>query len=166
MNFDQAFHTLLGHEGGFTEDPRDPGNWTGGRVGAGELRGTKFGIAANTYPNEDIRNLTVDRAKEIYRRDFWNPVRADELPAEVRYAVFDAAVNSGVRQAARWLQRAVGVRDDGVIGPITLGAVRATDPQVLLRRMLSARLRFMTDLPTWPTFGRGWARRIADLMGA
>ncbi|HSW63686.1 MAG TPA: putative peptidoglycan-binding domain-containing protein, partial [Dissulfurispiraceae bacterium] len=90
--------------------------------------------------------------------------RADELPAEVRYAVFDAAVNSGVRQAARWLQRAVGVRDDGVIGPITLGAVRATDPQVLLRRMLAQRLRFMAGLPNWPAFGRGWARRIADLM--
>ena len=166
MDFDTAFHTLLGHEGGFTEDPRDPGNWTGGRPNVGELKGTKFGIAANTYPNEDIRNMTVERAKEIYRRDFWDKVRADELPAEVRYAVFDAAVNSGPRQAARWLQRAVGVRDDGVIGPITLGAVRATDPQALLRRMLAARLRFMTDLSTWPTFGRGWARRIADLMGA
>ena len=164
MNFDQAFTTLLGHEGGFTEDPRDPGNWTGGRVGIGELRGTKFGIAANTYPNEDIRNLTVDRAKAIYRRDFWNPVRADELPAEVRYAVFDAAVNSGPRQSIRWLQRAAGVKDDGIIGPQTLAAVRAADPERLLRRMLAQRLRFMAGLPTWPAFGRGWARRIADLM--
>lgn len=166
MTFDEAFHLLLGHEGGFTDDPRDPGNWTGGRVGAGELRGTKFGIAANTYPDEDIRNLTVERAKAIYRRDFWNPARADDLPAEVRYAVFDAAVNSGVRQAVRWLQRAVGVRDDGVIGPVTLAAVNATEPQALLRRMLSQRLRFMTDLSSWPSFGRGWARRIASLLEA
>ena len=164
MNFDQAFDILLGHEGGFSDHPADPGNWTGGRVGVGELRGTKFGIAANTYPNEDIRNLTVDRAKEIYRRDFWNPVRAEELPAAIRYAVFDAAVNSSPRQAARWLQRAVGVRDDGIIGPITLGAVRAADPERVLRRVLAQRLRFMTGLSNWPAFGRGWARRIADLM--
>ena len=166
MNFDQAFNILLKHEGGFSDHPADHGNWTGGWVGVGELRGTKFGIAANAYPNEDICNLTVDRAKEIYRRDFWDPVRADELPAEVRYAVFDAAVKSGVRQAARWLQRAAGVRDDGVIGPITLGSVRAADPQVLLRRMLSARLRFMVELSNWPMFGRGWARRIADILEA
>lgn len=166
MDFDTAFHTLLGHEGGFTDDRRDPGNWTGGTVGAGELRGTKFGIAANTYPNEDIRNMTLERAKEIYRRDFWDKVRADELPAEVRYAVFDGAVNSGVRQSVRWLQRAVGVKDDGVIGPVTLRAVHAQDPGAMLRRMLSQRLRFMTDLKNWPAFGRGWARRISELMGA
>lgn len=166
MEFDQAFEKLLGHEGGFTEDPRDPGNWTGGRVNVGVLRGTKFGIAANTYPNEDIRNLTVERAKFIYRRDFWNAVRADELPPVVRYAVFDAAVNSGVRQSVRWLQRALGVRDDGVLGPVTIAAVRAADAHALLRRVLATRLRFMTDLSTWPTFGRGWARRIADLLRA
>lgn len=166
MDFDQAFHKLLGHEGGFSDNPYDPGNWTGGGVNVGELRGTKYGIAANTYPNEDIRNLTVERAKEIYRLDFWNRVRADDLPAEVRYAVFDAAVNSGAAQAARWLQRAVGVRDDGVIGPVTLAAVQDAEPQALLRRLLSVRLRFMTDLSTWTAFGRGWARRIADLMGA
>jgi len=164
MNFDQAFHNLLGHEGGFTDDKRDPGNWTGGRVGVGELKGTNFGIAANTYPEEDIRNLTVDRAKLLYRRDFWNRIRADELPAVIRYPMFDAAVNSGVPQASRWLQRAVGATADGVIGPRTLAATNAMEPQVVLRRLLSVRLRFMTGLSNWPVHGRGWARRIADLM--
>lgn len=164
MNFDQAFHKLLGHEGGFTDDKRDPGNWTGGRVGVGELKGTNFGIAANTYPEEDIRNLTVDRAKLLYRRDFWNRIRADELPAVIRYPMFDAAVNSGVPQASRWLQRAVGATADGIIGPRTLAATNAMEPQVVLRRLLSVRLRFMTGLSNWPVHGRGWARRIADLM--
>lgn len=158
MNFDQAFDILLKHEGGFSDHAADPGGKT--RFGITEA------VAREAGYRGDMRELPLDLAKRIYKSRYWDAVRADELPEAVRYAVFDAAVNSGPIQAIRWLQRAVGVRDDGVIGPITLGAVRATDPQVLLRRMLSARLRFMTDLPTWPTFGRGWARRIADLMEA
>ena len=156
MNFDQAFDILLKHEGGFSDHAADPGGKT--RYGITEAVAREVGYRG------DMRELPLDLAKRIYKDRYWDAVRAEELPEAIRYAMFDAAVNSGPRQAALWLQRAVGVRDDGVIGPITLGAVRATDPQALLRRMLSARLRFMTDLPTWPTFGRGWARRIADLM--
>ena len=156
MNFDKAFDILLKHEGGFSDHAADPGGKT--RYGITEA------IAREVGYRGDMRELPLDLAKRIYKDRYWDAVRAEELPEAIRYAMFDAAVNSGPRQAALWLQRAVGVRDDGVIGPITLSAVRATDPQALLRRMLSARLRFMTDLPTWPTFGRGWARRIADLM--
>ena len=93
-------------------------------------------------------------------------MKADQLPGAVRYLVFDAAVNSGVGQAARWLQRAVKVKDDGVIGPMTLLAANQSNPEALVRRYLSQRLRFMSDLANWPAFGRGWARRIADLMEA
>ena len=156
MNFDQAFATLLKHEGGFSDHAADPGGKT--RFGITEAVAREVGYRG------DMRELPLDLAKRIYKDRYWDAVRAEELPEAIRYVVFDAAVNSGPRQAIGWLQRAVGVRDDGVIGPITLSAVRATDPQALLRRILSARLRFMTDLPTWPAFGRGWARRIADLM--
>ena len=156
MNFDQAFDILLKHEGGFSDHAADPGGKT--RFGITEAVAREVGYRG------DMRELPLDLAKRIYKDRYWDAVRAEELPEAIRYVVFDAAVNSGPRQAIRWLQRAVGVRDDGVIGPITLSAVRATDPQALLRRILSARLRFMTDLPTWPAFGRGWARRIADLM--
>ena len=156
MNFDQAFAALLKHEGDYSDHPADPGGKT--RYGITEAVAREVGYRG------DMRELPMDLAKRIYKDRYWDAVRAEELPEAIRYAVFDAAVNSGPRQAIRWLQRAVGAKDDGIVGPITLGAVRATDPQVLLRRMLSARLRFMTDLPTWPTFGRGWARRIADLM--
>ena len=114
----------------------------------------------------DMRELPLDLAKRIYKDRYWDAVRAEELPAAIRYAVFDAAVNSGPRQAILWLQRAVGVKDDGIIGPKTLAAVRAADPERLLRRMLAQRLRFMTNLPNWGSFSRGWARRIADLMEA
>ncbi len=156
MNFDQAFHLLLGHEGGFVDHPADPGGATNWGV-------TERVARANGYTGH-MRDLPVDVAKAIYRKDYWLPIRADELPVSIRYAVFDAAVNSGNAQAIRWLQRAVGANADGVIGPRTLQAVRDANPDVVLRRMLSQRLRFMTDLRNWPAFSRGWARRIADLM--
>jgi len=158
MDFDQAFDILLRHEGGFSDHPADPGGQT--RYGITEAVAREVGYRG------DMRELPIDLAKRIYKGRYWDAVRADELPEAIRYAMFDAAVNSGPRQAIRWLQRAVGVKDDGIIGPKTLAAVHAADPERLLRRFLSQRLRFMTDLPTWPTFGRGWARRIADLMGA
>lgn len=166
MTFDECFERLIGHEGGYTDNPKDPGNWTGGRQGLGLLKGTKYGIAANSYPDEDIKNLTLDRAKDIYRRDYWNRVRCDDLPAALRYPIFDAAVNSGTGQAVKWLQRALGVADDGVIGTVTLAAVAKRDQFALRQAMLGQRLIFMASLPTWDTFGRGWARRIAALLQA
>jgi lysozyme family protein len=156
MNFDQAFDILLKHEGGFSDHPADPGGKT--RFGITEAVAREVGYRG------DMRELPLDLAKRIYKDRYWDAVRAEELPEAIRYAVFDAAVNSGPRQAIRWLQRAVGTRDDGIIGPQTLAAVRAADPERLLRQLLAQRLRFMTGLPGWSAFGRGWARRIADLM--
>ena len=156
MNFDQAFDILLKHEGGFSDHSADPGGKT--RYGITEA------VAREAGYRGDMRELPVDLAKRIYKSRYWGAVRAEELPEAIRYAVFDAAVNSGPRQAIRWLQRAVGVKDDGIIGPQTLAAVRTADPERLLRRLLSQRLRFMTNLPNWGSFSRGWARRIADLM--
>ena len=156
MNFDQAFDILLKHEGGFSDHAADPGGKT--RFGITEA------VAREAGYRGDMSELPLDLAKRIYKSRYWGAVRAEELPEAIRYAVFDAAVNSGPRQAIRWLQRAVGVKDDGIIGPQTLAAVHAADPERLLRRFLSQRLRFMTNLPNWGSFSRGWARRIADLM--
>jgi lysozyme family protein len=158
MNFDAAFHKLLGHEGGFVDHPSDPGGAT--RWGVTERVARQHGYTGS------MRELPVDTAKDIYRQSYWTPIRADELPPLLRYDVFDAAVNSGNGQAIRWLQRALGVADDGRIGQITLQAARLSNAEVIKRRMLAARLRFMTDLSTWHSFSRGWARRIADLMAA
>lgn len=158
MNFDQAFQRLLGHEGGYVADRRDPGGATNWGI-------TQAVARAHGYTGH-MRDLPQALAKTIYRKSYWDPVRADELPESVRFDVFDAAVNSGVGQAAKWLQRAVGTTPDGVIGAVTVGAARAAGPQ-LLARFNGQRLQFMTDLKTWPTFGRGWARRIAsNLLGA
>jgi lysozyme family protein len=150
--FDQCFDKLISHEGGYVNDPRDPG---------GE---TKFGISKRAYPQVDIKNLTLDAAKDIYKRDYWDRAQCDKLPPQVAYLLFDAAVNSGIGQATRFLQRAVNLADDGVIGPMTLAAVGRLDAEVISARFLGQRLEFMTKLTTWDTFGKGWARRIADQL--
>lgn len=153
---------ILGHEGGYSNDRNDPGNWTGGNVGAGRLLGTKYGIAANTYPNVDIPRLTVEDAVEIYQRDFLTPLNADELEAGVAFQLLDFAVNSGPARAIRALQFEIGVKPDGQVGPITLGAIRARSGADLVMLLLAHRLEFMTGLKNWPQHGKGWARRIAD----
>jgi hypothetical protein len=162
MTFEESFKMLIGHEGGYSNDRNDPGNWTGGKVGIGQLLGTKYGVAANSYPLENIEGLSLERAQQIYRRDYWDKIKADDLPKHIRFAIFDGAVNSGVGQAARWLQRAVGVIDDGVIGQGTLAAVRAMDPYKLAAVFNGQRLKFMTELKVFDKFGKGWARRIAE----
>lgn len=159
--FDTFIRRILSHEGGYSADPKDPGNWTGGRVGAGKLLGTKYGIAANTYPHLNIKALTWDDAVAIYRRDFWKASKADILPPAVGFQLLDGAVNSGIGRAGRWLQRAARVADDGVIGPATRAAVSSADPSDLVMRFLAERLEFMTGLTNWPDHGKGWARRIA-----
>lgn len=156
MKFETAFALLLGHEGEFSDHPDDPGGKT--RYGVTEA------VARETGYKGDMRELPLELAQRIYLEKYWKPIRADDLPPGVRYATFDAAVNSGPAQATRWLQRALGVEADGVIGPQTLAAAYAQDANALRMRMLAQRLRFMTVLGNWPSFSRGWARRIADLM--
>lgn len=150
MNFDKAFELLIGHEGAYVFDKRDPG---------GE---TKFGISKRAHPAEDIANLTLERAKEIYRANYWGPAGCDAVPDAVRFDLFDAAVNSGVKRSIMLLQLAVGEVDDGVLGPRTLQAVNSTPGPRIVARFNGFRLALMADLPTWPAFGRGWARRIAS----
>ena len=161
MNFETVFDRLIGHEGGWSDDPRDPGNWTGGRPNVGQLKGTNFGIAANTYPDIDIKGLTLDAAKAIYRRDWWDKIHADELPGAIAFQVWDFAVNAGMSRAMISLQRAVGVADDGKIGPRTLAAVAAMSVTDVLSRFNAERLEFYASLSTWATYGKGWARRVA-----
>jgi len=150
MDFDTAFDKLIGNEGGYVKHPADPG---------GE---TNYGITRRSYPGEDIKGMTLDRAKLIYRRDFWGPAGCDAVPAWLRFDLFDMAVNAGVRRAAQTLQRAVGEVQDGVIGPRTLQALGSMPQAQVSARFNGYRLEHMASLPSWPAFGRGWARRIAQ----
>lgn len=155
------FERLIGHEGKFTKDPRDPGNWTGGRLNVGELKGTKYGIAANTYPDLDIESLTLDQAKAIYWRDWWLKIGADQLPPAVAWQMWQFAVNAGMGTARRGLQYAVNVAQDGQVGPLTLAAVARADLNDILLRFNAFVLRHYASLSTWPSFGRGWSLRVA-----
>jgi lysozyme family protein len=173
MNFDAAFPRIINVEQGLQKDPRDRGNWTGGAVGKGELRGTKYGVSAAAYPNLDIENLTLDQAKAIYEPDYWIRAGCDALPDVLRFDVFDTAVNSGVGLAGMLLQKALGDsykgKIDGDVGPKTRAAIAAwpDSPYRLLVRFDGHRLDFLNDNPgLWADYGRGWAQRMADNMKA
>lgn len=149
MNFDDAFQALIGHEGGYVDDRRDAGGQT------------KYGISKAAYPGEDIPNLTLERAKQIYARDYWGPAGCDAVPDEAKLQVFDMAVNSGVKTAIKTMQLAVGAAADSVLGPHTLQAIQSMPPARFIARFNGQRLALVTDLASWPAFGRGWAKRIA-----
>lgn len=150
MNFDVAFDRLLGHEGRYVNDPDDPG---------GE---TNWGISKRSYPNLDIKNLTREGAKAIYKRDFWDRIHADDLPGGVAFQTFDFAVNSGIDTAVRYLQRVYQVADDGYWGPVSKIAAQLMTESDAILRLNAERLDFMTRLHNWPHASRGWARRIAN----
>ncbi|MGB5886358.1 MAG: glycosyl hydrolase 108 family protein [Acinetobacter venetianus] len=162
MNFEKAFERLIGHEAGYSIDKRDPGNWTGGKVGIGILKGTKFGIAANTYPNLDIKNLTLEQAKAIYKKDWWDKLGADSLHSSIVFQLWDFAGNAGKPRAIKELQQVAGVSADGIIGPKTIAAVKAMDVNDVLLKLTAERLKFYTSLSTWSTYGKGWTNRVAE----
>lgn len=140
--FDLAVRKVVQLEGGLSLDKNDRGNWTGGQKGVGELRGTKYGISAMSYPNLDIASLTVDDAVAIYRRDYWDAIGADSLPPALAVVAFDTAVNSGVGAARRLLNQS----NNNLLDFIGL------------------RFLHYTDLNQWPLYGRGWTRRFAEIV--
>lgn len=163
MNWDAAFKEIIGHEGGLSLDPNDPGNWTGGKVNAGRLNGTKFGISAASYPHIDIKALHISDAKAIYRRDFWGQLRCDALPSGIDLVVFDLGVNGGTGRGAGFLQKAVGVNVDGQVGPITTAAAERADPAVVINKICDMRLAEMRTFKTWPRYGGGWTSRVEKI---
>lgn len=150
MSFERAIDRVLLHEGGYVNHPSDPG---------GE---TNFGIAKRSYPKLNISKLTRADAVAIYRRDFWDAVHGDLLPPSFAFQALDAAVNHGIGNAVRWMQRAAQVADDGVFGPVTLGAIRNASAGDLVLRFNAIRLDFYSRLSTFDIFGRGWVRRVAE----
>lgn len=152
--WDTAIAFVLEMEGGYTLDPNDPG---------GE---TNFGISKKAYPDLDIKNLTVDQAKDIYHRDYWMPCRCDNLPAPWATALFDMAVNQGTDRAIKTLQETFGLTPDGIIGPATLAAVNGADDRKLklfLARRLTVYARLMAANQTLLVFSRNWCFRVISL---
>jgi lysozyme family protein len=164
VTFDQAYSRLEKSEGGFTKDPKDKGNWTGGRVNVGILKGTKFGLSAATYPDLDIENLTPEQAKAIYYRDWWLKAGGDDFDPAIVFQLWDFAVNAGMDNAKRCLQRAARVADDGQVGEVTIAAVNAMDLNDVLFRFNGAKIRHYAKLTTFDEYGRGWMNRTADRL--
>lgn len=149
MNFEEAVEHVLKFEGGYVNDPKDLG---------GE---TKYGISKRAFPNEDIKNLTVDRAKLLYKKFYWDVIKAEQLPESIRLAMFDTAVNSGIRRAILLLQKSLRVSEDGILGPVTLGFAKNHDN--LLPVYLANRAKFLAGLTTFERFGIGWLTRLFEL---
>lgn len=150
MNFDEAFDRVLGHEGGYVNNPNDPG---------GE---TNWGISKRSYPHLDIKNLTRDQAREIYFRDFWERIYADKLPDGVAFQAFDFAVHSGIETAVRYLQRAMGVADDGYWGPVTAAAAQRMSESDIIMLFVAERADYLTRRSNWANASKGWVRRLAQ----
>ena len=155
MKFNDAFTLLIDNEGKLSIDPKDPGNWTGGKVGKGVMKGSKYGVSAASYPDLDIKNITLQDAKDIYLKDYW----IDGAPDEIAFDLFDTSVNSGKTKAVKLLQQTVGTEIDGKLGPLTLS--RCKTIKNLKAKYNANRLLFMTDCTIWESQGKGWARRIA-----
>jgi len=140
---------LIGHEGGYVNDSADPG---------GE---TKWGICKRSYPQLNIKMLSVSQAAEIYIRDFIGPLQAESYHDGVGFQLFDFAVNSGAQTAIRYLQREIGVADDGYVGPVTIERLNEASESDLIQLITASRIEFMTKLKNWPNHGKGWMVRMA-----
>ena len=159
-NFDAALKAILHHEGGFVNHPADPG----GMTNLGVTKKVWEEWVGHPVDEKVMRGLTPKIVGPMYRVKYWDKVRGDDLPEGVDYCVFDAAVNSGPGRAVKWLQGCVGVEQDGGIGPKTLAAVAAFNPTELVEDYAKRRLSFLSDLPHWGTFGKGWSRRVAEVQ--
>lgn len=150
--FNKAFDLLMVNEGGYVDDPNDKGGQT------------KFGICKASYPSEDIKNLTIERAKEIYRRDFWLKAKCDRLPDALSVAVFDFAVNSGIKRAVKNLQSVLGVEVDGIIGNQTIGAANSKPLLPIIQAYHDKRLNYLMSLKSWEIYDKGWGKRVVRVQ--
>lgn len=159
-NYHAALAAVLKHEGGYANHPRDPGG------------ATMKGVTQRVYdafrrnrglPARSVRDIAEDEIQAIYRRQYWDMVRADDLPSGVDYAVFDFAVNSGVSRAANYLQTVLNVGVDGVIGSVTIRAAHEQPATSIINTLMDNRLHFLKRLETWDTFGKGWDARVTGV---
>lgn len=149
--WNSAFNLLMEFEGGFIDNPNDKGG------------ATKYGISKKQYPDLDIENLTIEKAKEIYHRDYWDRYKCRFLPDYLSVALFDSVVNSNAKRMIKLLQKALGVTVDGIIGNETIGAANRLPAKKVLNDFLDLRLEHLMSLKDWKYFGKGWAARVFKL---
>jgi len=162
-NFDRAFTETLKHEGGFVNHPRDPG----GMTNLGVTKRVWEDYTGRQASEADMRALTPDKVKPMYRERYWNRVRGDDLPSGVDFAIYDFGVNSGPARAVRFAQKIAGATQDGAMGPQTLAKIKAYCDQhgeeAFIQAYTDARMSYLQGLSTFDAFGRGWTRRVNDV---
>jgi lysozyme family protein len=163
-DFERCYAKVCQFEGGLSLDPNDRGNWTLGEVGKGELRGTNFGISAASYPLENIKGLTLERAKFLTKRDYWDRNSCDQMPQSIVLPFFDMAFNSGERNCAKVLLQCVGMETVGIINARVLDEVHKMDETVLKTKFLGYRILFLADIKSFNIYARGWMRRIGQQL--
>lgn len=161
-NFDNALKSVLISEGGFINLASDPG----GMTNLGCTKAVWESWVKHPVSEQDMRNLKPSDVAPLYKQKYWDRVSGNDLPTGLDYAVFDAAINSGPGRASKWLQETLNVKADGVIGPMTIKAVKASDTLRLIAQFNDTRLRFLEELPTWKTFGRGWSKRVSEVQSS
>jgi lysozyme family protein len=162
-NFDRAFTETLKHEGGFVNHPRDPG----GMTNLGVTKRVWEDYTGRQASEADMRALTPEKVKPLYRDRYWNKVSGDELPAGVDFVIYDFAVNSGPARAVRYAQKIAGATQDGAMGPKTLAKIKdycdQNGEEAFIQAYTDARMAFLEGRSTFNTFGRGWSRRVNDV---
>lgn len=158
-NFEQCLALVLKHEGGYVNNPKDPG----GMTNLGVTKRVWEEWVGHPVDEAAMRALGPADVAPLYKKNYWDKIKGDALPRGVDYACFDLAVNSGVGRAAKILQKAVGVNPDGAIGPATMDAAASSDVRNLATEICDLRLAFLQGLPTFDTFGKGWTRRVQEV---
>jgi lysozyme family protein len=155
QNFDKCLTMLLKHEGGFVDHPKDPG----GMTNLGVTKAVYDKWIGRESTEAEMRGLTQDDVAPIYKKNYWDRCKCDQLPSGADWSVFDWAVNSGTGRASKAMQKIVGAKQDGAIGPKTLQMIANEKAEFLVERMYDQRQSFYEKLNTFETFGRGWTRR-------
>jgi lysozyme family protein len=158
-NWQKSFELMLKSEGGYVNNPADPG----GMTNLGVTKATWENWVGRESDEAEMRGLTPEKVEPLYKKKYWDAVRGDELPPGISYLCFDFAVNAGAGRSIKTLQTAVGVTPDGGFGPMTMAAVQAVDPVELIERFSQAKEDFYRSLTTFATFGKGWLNRVADV---
>jgi len=156
VNFNTIMDHVFREEGGYVDHPADPG----GATNMGITHITLAEYRGKPVTKADVRNLTRAEAREIYRKRYWNVIRGDDLPSGIDLVMMDGSVNSGVGRGPKWVQAALGVVQDGKVGPATIAAAKRANAAVVINAACEARMKFLRGLKTFNTFGRGWTARV------
>jgi len=159
-NYQAALNHVLKSEGGWSDNPADPGGATMKGITLNVYRGWKRNQHAT---KDELRAIPDQEVHDLYKQLYWDKIHGDDLPAGIDYAVFDSAVNMGVGRASKLIQEAVGVTSDGVLGPTSLSAIQKADTKELIEKFSHLKESFYRSLATFQTFGKGWLNRVAEV---